>query len=92
MSSSDRSPASYPDELTPATVRRFELWRAMTDLSKAQADGRLSPEQARLLESLADNLQQLAQQLGELARLGQQHARLLDAPRAGPGNTLASEG
>jgi hypothetical protein len=78
MPLSDQSSASYPDELTPATVRRLQLWRAMTDLSKAQADGRLSVEQARLLEALADNLQQLATQLTQLAELGRQYAQALD--------------
>lgn len=78
MSLSDRSPASYPDELTPATMRRFQLWRAMTDLSQAQADGRLAPEQAQLLESLADNLQQLATHLSQLADLGRQYAQALE--------------
>jgi hypothetical protein len=70
------------DALTPAQARRFQLWRAMAELAKAQEDGRLSPEQARLLGALADNLQQLATQLHELAALGQQCAQMLDADRA----------
>ena len=78
MSLSERSPASYPDELNPATLRRFQLWRAMSDLSKAQADGRLSAEQARVLEGLADNLQQLATHLAQLADLGRQYAQALE--------------
>ncbi len=84
MSLSERSSASYPDELTPATLRRFQLWRAMSDLSNAQADGRLSADQAQLLESLADNLQELAAHLTQLADLGRQYAEklepLLDTP------------
>ena len=87
MSLSERSPASYPDELTPATMRRFQLWRAMTEFSQAQADGRLSSDQAQLLESLADNLQQLATHLSHLADLGRQYAQalepLLESPASG---------
>ena len=86
MSLSERSPASYPDELTPATMRRFQLWRAMTDLSQAQADGRLAPEQAELLGSLADNLQQLAAHLAQLADLGRQYAQALDPLLETPAN------
>ena len=75
----------HPDGLTPAQLRRFELWRAMSALAHAQADGKLTAEQARLLESLADNLQQLAGQLSQLAELGQQCVQLIDAGRAAPG-------
>jgi hypothetical protein len=85
MTPDDRSselPLQHLDALTPAQVRRFEFWRAMADLSKAQADGRLSPEQTRLLGALADNLQQLAAQLNQLAALGQQCAQLLESSRA----------
>jgi hypothetical protein len=69
------------DELTPAQARRFQLWRAMTDLAKAEEDGRLTVDQVRLLEGLADSLQQLANQMTHLAELGEQVANLLDAPR-----------
>lgn len=75
----------HPDGLTAAQLRRFELWRAMSALAQAQADGKLTAEQARLLESLADNLQQLAGQLSQLAELGQQCVQLIDASRAAPG-------
>lgn len=77
----------HPDGLRPEQLRRFELWRAMSALALAQAGGRLTAEQARLLESLADSLQQLAGQLRELAELGQQCVQLLDAGRASPGPT-----
>ena len=70
------------DALTPAQLRRFQLWRALVGLSKAQAEGRLTPEQACLLESLAEKLQQLAAQLNQLAELGQQYAQLLEASHA----------
>jgi hypothetical protein len=69
------------DELTPAQARRFQLWRAMTDLAKAQEDGRLTADQVRLLEGLAESLQQLASQMKHLAALGEQYANLLDASR-----------
>ena len=62
-------------------MRRFELWRAMTELAQAQEDGRLTHEQVRLLEGLADSLQQLAGQLTRLAALGEHYANLLEAPR-----------
>ncbi|MGE3909591.1 MAG: hypothetical protein AB7K36_09580, partial [Chloroflexota bacterium] len=74
----DQSPPVHPDHLTPAAARRFALWRAMADLSRAKAEGRLSPEQVRLLESLADNLQHLSQQLSQLADLASQYTRALD--------------
>lgn len=77
--------AEHPDGLTAAQLRRFQLWRAMSALAQAQADGRLTTEQVRLLESLADSLQQLAGQLGQLAELGQQVVHLLDVSRAAPG-------
>jgi hypothetical protein len=78
MSLSEWTPASHPDELTPATLRRLRLWRAMSDLSKAQADGRLSAEQTQLIESLADSLQQLATHLSQLADLGKQYVEALE--------------
>jgi len=53
----------------------------MTMLSKARAAGSLSPEQARLLDGLADNLQLLATQMAELAALGRQYVQLLEAHR-----------
>jgi hypothetical protein len=68
------------DELTPAQARHFQLWRAMTDLAQAQADGRLTSDQVRLLEGLADSLQQLASQMTRLAELGEQYAALLESP------------
>jgi hypothetical protein len=85
MTADDRSrelPLQQLDALTPEQARRFQLWRAMAELAKAQEDGRLSPEQARLLSALADNLQQLSTQLHELAALGQQCAQLLESDRA----------
>jgi hypothetical protein len=82
-------PLEHLDALSPAQVRRFQLWRAMADLSKAQADGRLSPEQVKLLAGLADTLQQLATQLGQLAELGQQYAQLLGAGSAAPDTASA---
>jgi hypothetical protein len=69
------------DELTPAQTRRFQLWRAMTDLAKAQEDGRLTSEQVRLLEGLADSLQKLAGQLTLLANLSEQYVNLADEAR-----------
>lgn len=88
MTPDDRSlalPHQQLDGLTPAQVRRFQLWRAMADLAKAQEDGRLSPEQTRLLGALADNLQQLATQLNQLAALGQQCAQLLASSQTATG-------
>ena len=73
--------AEHPDGLTSAQLRRFRLWRAMSALAQAQADGKLTADQVRLLESLADSLQQLAGQLSQLAELGQQCVQLLDADR-----------
>ncbi|MCC7370773.1 MAG: hypothetical protein IT306_20295 [Chloroflexi bacterium] len=78
MSLSERSSTSYPDELTPETMRRFQLWRAISDLAKAQEDGRLSADQARLLESLADTLQRLSAQLSAVADLGRQYLDVLE--------------
>ena len=77
--------SEHPDGLSPELLRRFELWRALAALAQAQADGKLTAEQARLLESLADRLQQLAGQLSQLAELGQRCVNLLDAGRAAPG-------
>lgn len=85
MTPNDQGPgtaAEYPDQMTPDQLRRYRLWRAMTDLANAQADGRLTEEQTRLLESLAASLQKLASQLSQLAELGQQFAHVLDASRA----------
>jgi hypothetical protein len=96
MTPDDRSserPLDHLDAWSPAQVRRFQLWRAMADLSRAQADGRLSPEQIRLLGSLAENLQSLAKQLTRLAELGQQAAQLVDPERAhaSPRASLATD-
>lgn len=78
-------PDTPPDELSPGQERRFRLWRAMAELSQAQAEGRLSPEQIRLLEALAANLQDLSTRLSQLAALGQQYAQSLeDGPGAAP--------
>ena len=85
-------PLQQLDGLTPSQVRRFQLWRAMADLAKAQEDGRLSPEQTRLLGALADNLQQLATQLKQLAALGQECAQLLETGRAVTGQPPAPDG
>jgi hypothetical protein len=74
-----------PDGLTPEQLRRFRVWRAMAGLAQAQAGGRLTTEQARLLESLAESLQQLAGQLSLLAELGEQCVQVLDAGRTSPG-------
>jgi hypothetical protein len=85
MTSNDPTPdtrAEHPDGLTPDQARRFQLWRAVASLAQAQADGKLTVEQARLLESLAETLQRLAAQLNDLAVLGQQYGRLLDAERS----------
>jgi hypothetical protein len=87
-----RLPLQQLDGLTPAQVRRFQLWRAMSDLAKAQEDGRLGPEQTRLLGALADNLQQLAAQLNQLAALGQQCAQLLESSRAATGAPTSDAG
>ena len=74
------------DEMTPAQARRFQLWRAMADLARARADGRLTPEQVWLLEGLADSLQKLAGQLTLLAHLSEQYVTLLDdTSRPAPG-------
>ena len=80
----DVDPAQ-PDGLTPDQLRRFQLWRAMAGLARAQAGGKLTAEQVGLLESLADSLRQLAGQLSVLAELGQQCVQLLDAGHASPG-------
>lgn len=69
---------------TPEQLRRLQLWRAMADLAKAQPDGRLTEEQARLFAALADNLQRLAAQLHQLSELGQACARRLDPDPAPP--------
>lgn len=74
----------HPDGLTPAQLRRFQLWRAISALAQAQADGKLTAEQVQLLESLAESLQQLAGQMSQLAELGQQCVQLLDPGRAAP--------
>jgi len=66
------------DELTPAQTRRFQIWRALADLARAQEEGSLTADQVRLLEALANNLQQLANHLNQLADLGQSYAGLLD--------------
>src|SRR5215203_3463854 len=94
MTPDDRTPElplQQLDGLTPTQVRRFQLWRAMADLAKAQEDGRLSPEQTRLLGALADNLQQLAAQLNQLAALGQQCAQLIESNRAMTGTSPAPD-
>jgi hypothetical protein len=91
MTPNDRAfdlPDSHPDALSPGQARRLRLWRAMADLSRAQADGRLSPDQARLLEELAASLQALSARLSQLAVLGQQYAQLLEAGQ-GPASTPA---
>ena len=88
MAPDDRSlelPLQQLDGLTPTQVRRFQLWRGMADLTKAHDDGRLSPEQTRLLGALAENLQQLAAQLNQLAALGQQCAQIIESSRAETG-------
>jgi len=97
MAPNDRvpgSPTEFPDDLTSDRTRRFQLWRAMTDLAAAQSDGKLTDDQARLLESLADSLQRLATQLSQIAELGQQCIQVLDSERAArkPLTGGASEG
>ena len=74
----------HPDGLTPEQLRRFQIWRAMAGLARAQAGGKLTVEQVRLLESLATSLQQLAGQLSLLAELGEQCVQVLDAGRTSP--------
>ncbi|MFN8635142.1 MAG: hypothetical protein U0893_14915 [Chloroflexota bacterium] len=69
---SSQSPVDRLDTLSPDQLRRFQLWRAVSSLAQAQPDGRLTADQARLLEALADNLQQLSEQLTRLAALGEQ--------------------
>jgi hypothetical protein len=76
--SSAKQPA-FPDEPSADQRRRFELWRAMSGLSKAQANGALTADQARLIEGLADTLQRLAAQMTELAQLGHRYVELLEA-------------
>ena len=78
---SPEQPLDQLDALTPAQVHRFQLWRAMVELSRAQANGQLTQDQVQMLTSLADNLQQLATQLSQLADLGQQAVQLLDSGR-----------
>jgi hypothetical protein len=92
MTPNDRLPGLDPDLLTPEQARRLTMWRALTDLSRAQADGRLTLEQTRLLESLAESLRRLASQMTQLAHLGRQFADLLEAEQsaAGPGNVPES--
>ena len=88
MTPNDRARDVDPEQLDGLTsdqLRRFQVWRAMAGLARAQAGGKLTAEQVRLLESLADSLQQLAGQLSQLAELGQQAVQLLDAGRASPG-------
>ena len=55
------------DDLTPDQARRFQLWRALTEIERARAAGHVTTEQVALLDDLADNLRTLAGQLGELA-------------------------
>jgi hypothetical protein len=89
MTPDDRTlelPLQQLDGLTPTQARRFQLWRAMADLAKAQEDGRLSPEQTRLLGALADNLQQLSAHLSQLAALGQQCAQIVESSRSVTGS------
>jgi len=76
--SSPEQPA-FPDEPSVDQRRRFELWRAMSSLSKAQANGALSADQARVIEGLADNLKRLAAQMTDLAQLGHRYVELLEA-------------
>ena len=64
------------DDLTPEQARRFQLWSALTELSRARSDGYLTDEQVTLLETLAGNLQSLAGQLTELADRGREVLRL----------------
>jgi hypothetical protein len=92
MTPNDRLPGLDPDMLTPEQARRLSLWRALTDLSRAQADGRLTPEQTRLLESLAESLQQLAAQMTQLADLGKRYADALQAGQPVAGSGSAPEG
>jgi hypothetical protein len=100
MTPDDRSseqPLADLDALRPDQARRYQLWRAMADLSRAHEHGQLSPEQVRLLGSLAESLQRLSAQLTQLAELGQQAVQLLapdraDArPAAGQRPTLATD-
>ncbi len=51
----------------------------MSSLSKAQANGALSADQARVIEGLADNLKRLAAQMTDLAQLGHRYVELLEA-------------
>ena len=74
------------DALTPDQARRFQLWRAVTELSQAQADGHLSTEQVELLDGLAESLRTLADRLSELAGLSQE---LLERSRRTPGDRPA---
>jgi hypothetical protein len=92
MTPNDRLPGLDPDLLTPEQARRLTLWRALNDLSRAQVDGRLTPEQARLLESLAESLHQLAAQMTQLAALGKQCADLLEAGQSTPAPASTPEG
>ena len=66
------------DDLTPEQVRRFQLWSAMTELSRAHAGSghHLTAEQVALLEALAGNLRTLAEQLAELADRSREVMRL----------------
>ncbi len=65
------------DDLTPEQIHRFQLWSAMTELSRAHAgSGRLTAEQVALLEALAGNLRSLAGQLTELADRSREMLRL----------------
>lgn len=75
----DAGQPAFPDELSPEQRRRYELWRALAGLSKAQAAGGLSAEQALIVEQLADNLRRLAAQMAELSELGRRYVELLEA-------------
>jgi hypothetical protein len=92
MTPNDRLPGLDPDLLTPEQARRLTMWRALMDLSRAQADGKLTTEQTRLLESLAESLQRLAAQMTQLADLGKQYADLLEARTAPAGPDAAAKG
>jgi hypothetical protein len=76
---SSAEPSAFPDEPSADQRRRFEVWRAMSGLSKAQANGALSADQARLIEGLADTLKRLTAQMTELAQLGHSYVELLEA-------------
>ena len=72
------------DDLTPEQIRRFQLWRSLTELSNAHAAGHLTADRVTLLEALAGNLQTLAARLSKLANRSRELVRLAEQAKRPP--------